>query len=267
MLFGSVIALTATGLVAGTTIGVLLASRLEKTLPILQLIIVLVSTVSGFSIGVLSSLFVSPFVLRHAFFAKLIGEWNGTTVYSAADEDLPGRLPNIFVAGFSFGIGPFKPAVFIAEGAVRILSKETLEAVFAHELAHLDCRHLWKRLVVGVGTFLVASFLTSVALIGLHWSGYTEIGGFFSLIAGILPATLTWMTMRQMMWNQEFEADRHALDHYGIDPAYLLQALRTLQRSIGGEPHPLVAERMAECEKRIEKATPVNPSVEPSLAA
>lgn len=251
MLFGSVIALTASGLVAGTMAGVIIASRLSTAAPILQLIIVLVSTVSGFSIGILGSLFVSPFVLRHAFFATQIGEWKGTAVYSAADEDLPGRLPNIFVAGFSFGVGPFKPAVFIAEGASRILSKEALEAVFAHELSHLDCRHLWKRLVLGVGTFLIASFLTSVALIGLHWSGYTEIGGFFSLIAGILPATLTWMTMRQMMWNQEFEADRHALDVYGIDPAYLLAALQSLQRAMGGEPHPLVAERMAVCRSRM----------------
>ncbi len=251
MLFGSVIALTASGLVAGTALGVIVASRWENAPPILQLLIVLVSTVGGFSAGVLASLFASPFVLRHAFFATPIGEWQGTMVYSAADEDLPGRLPNIFVAGFSFGVGIFRPAIFVAEGAIRILPKDALEAVFAHELSHLACRHLWKRLVVGVSTFLIASFLTSVALIGLHWSGYTEIGGFFSLIAGILPAALTWMTMRQMIWNQECEADRHAMDEYGVGPAQLLSALEILQRAMGGEPHPLVAERMGVCRTRM----------------
>lgn len=249
VLFGSVIGLTATGLVAGATAAVLLVGRTSAHAwpPVVQLLTVVLLTVGGLSTGVFASLLVSPIVLRYAFFANPLGDWNGTRIYSAADEDLPGHAPNVFVAGFSFGIGPFRPAIFIAEGAIRVLSRESLEAVFAHEMSHLECTHLAKRLVAGVTTFVTASFLSAVTLIGLHWSGYAEIGGIFSAISGVVPAALTWMTIRQLIWRQELEADRHAIDRHGIAPNALLSALETLQRAIGGSPHPLVASRMEAC--------------------
>lgn len=253
ILFGSIIALTALGLVAGTTAGVLLVGRTaaHDWPPVIQLLTVVMLTVGGLSAGVLSSLLVSPVVLRHAFFAKKIGEWNGVAVYSAADADLPGRLPNVFVAGFSFGFGPLKPAIFVAEGAARVLSNDALLAVFAHELSHLDCHHLFKRVITGVSTFVLASFLTAAALIGLHWSGYSEIGGVFSVVSGVLPALLTWMTIRQLLWRQEFEADANAISRHGIAPEALIQALETLQRAIGGQAHPLVAARIEACRGKI----------------
>ena len=253
ILFGSVIGLTATGLVAGATAAVLVVGRTPAHAwsPVFQLLTVVLLTVAGLSAGVFASLLVSPIVLRYAFFANPLGDWNGIAVYSAADEDLPGHAPNVFVAGFSFGIAPFRPAIFIAEGAIRVLSRESLEAVFAHEVSHLECAHLSKRLVAGVTTFVTASFLTAITLIGLHWSGYAEIGGIFSAISGVVPAVLTWMTIRQLIWRQELEADRNALDRHGVAPAALLSALETLQRAIGGEPHPLVASRMEACRSRI----------------
>jgi Zn-dependent protease with chaperone function len=247
ILFGSVIALTATGLVLGTTSGVLLIGRTSahEWLPVFQLLSVVLLTVAGLCGGVLASLFVSPLILRHAFFAKKVGDWNGIAIYSAADDDLPGRHPNVFVSGFSFGIGPLRPSIFVAEGAARALSKEALLAVFAHEFSHLECRHLMKRVITGISTFVGASFLTAVTLIGLHWSGYTEIGGTFSAISGILPAILTWMAVRQLLWNQELEADANAVTNHAVDPETLVLALETLGRVIGGRTHPLVEARLA----------------------
>jgi len=269
ILFGSIIGLTATGLVSGTTAGVLLIGRTSahEWLPVFQLLTVIFLTVAGFSSGVFTSLFVSPLLLRHAFFAKSVGEWNGIDVYSVADEDLPGRVPNIFVSGFSFGFGPMKPAIFVGEGAARVLSREAMRAVFAHEVSHLECRHLLKRVGVGISTFIAASVLTSVMLIGLQWSGYAEIGGIFSAFAGIIPAVLTWMTMRKMIWAQEFEADENAMLRHGVSPETLLGALVTLQRAIGGEAHPLVADRMAVCRTKIAARLPIiTPVVESEIA-
>lgn len=253
ILFGSVIGLTALGLVGGATSAVVLIGQTSAHAwpPVLQLLSVVLLTIGGLSAGVFASLLVSPVVLRHAFFATPLGDWDGVSVYSAADEDLPGHAPNVFVAGFSFGIGPFRPAIFIAEGAIRVLSRPSLEAVFAHEFSHLERAHLAKRLVAGVTTFVTTSFLTAVSLIGLHWSGYAEIGGIFSAISGVVPAVLTWMTIRQLIWRQELEADRNALDRHGVAPEALLSALESLQRAIGGEPHPLVASRMEACRSRI----------------
>lgn len=253
ILFGSVVAITAAGLVAGTTSGVLFVGRTaaHDWPPIFQLLSVVMLTVGGLTLGVLSSLLISPVILRYAFFAKKIGDWNGVAVYSAADADLPGRLPNVFVSGFSFGFGPLKPAIFVAEGAVRVLSREALLAVFAHEFSHLDCRHLLKRVLTGVSTFVLASFLTAATLIGLHWSGYSEIGGAFSVVSGVVPAVLTWMTIRQLLWRQEFEADANAIARHGVKPEALISALETLQRAIGGAAHPLVAARIDACRAKI----------------
>jgi Zn-dependent protease with chaperone function len=220
-------------------------------MPVFQLLTIVMFTVGGFSLGIFASLYMSPFVLRYAFFAKKIGTWNDVSIYSAADADLPGKNPNVFVAGFSFGKGPMRASIFVAEGASKFLSKQDLEAVFAHELSHLECRHLTKRVVSGVATFVSASFLTALTLIGLQWSGYTEIGGILSVLSGVAPAVLTWMAIRQMIWNQEFEADTHAIVRYGVSPEALVSALTTFQRFIGGNTHPLVSARIEACRKMI----------------
>lgn len=250
ILFGSMIAVTAFGLVLGMLSGVTLLSHtaLQALPPIFKLVTILTFTISGFSFGVFLSLFISPLILRFAFFAKRIGNWNGVDVYSAADADLPGKTANVFISGFSFGYGPFKPTIFVAEGAAQILSRSALEAVFAHELSHLQCQHLLKRTFRGIGAFLLASVFTAITLVGLQWSGYAELGGFFSLISGVIPAVLTWLTIRKMAWSQEIEADSHALKHFEIAPESLIEALRTLQgaavRVSGADIHPLVAERL-----------------------
>lgn len=268
LLFGSMIGMTGAGLAAGTILGVLLAGRtgIHSLPPVFQLVTVLGCTIGGFALGVMASVGASPLVLRYAFFARKIGEWHGVTVYSAGDEDLPGRLPNVFVAGFGFGRGPFRPAIFAAEGAIRILSREALEAVFAHELSHLACQHLTKRMVKAIGVFLVASLLTSMTLIGLHWSGYAEIGGFFSIISGILPAVLTWMSISQMSWRQEFEADENAVRQFGVSSESLLNALVSLQKAIGGGTHPLVTARMEALRLQIRRETAAS-RTEDSVAA
>lgn len=273
LLYGSMIALTAGGLVLGCIGGVLLVSNtgISELHPLVKLLTTLFSTVAGFSLGIFFSLFVSPFILRFAFFAKPVGNWKNVIVYQAADEDLPGRLPNVFVAGFSFGVGPFAPAIFVAEGAAATLSKGALEAVFAHEMSHLACQHLGKRVFSAVLTFLLASILTAATFLGMHWSGYAEMGGVFSLIAGIIPALLTWMTMRQMMWDQELEADDCAIQIYHAEPASLLEAMTTLQaimglREVGTSIHPLVALRMERLRDRVDAQEKSLAHVEPIAA-
>lgn len=250
ILFGSLISVTAFGLIIGMLAGVSLLGHtaLQELPPVLKLLAILSFTVGGFSTGVFMSLMISPLILRYAFFAKKIGTWSGVDVYSAADADLPGKNANIFISGFSFGIGPIKPTIFVAEGAARVLSRTALEAVFAHEMSHLECQHLLKRAGSGIGAFLIASLLTAFTLIGLHWSGYTEMSSFFSLVAGVIPALLTWLTIRKMAWSQELEADAHALLRFNIAPESLIEALGVLQKSAdrihGTEVHPLVAERL-----------------------
>ncbi|MBC7385071.1 MAG: M48 family metalloprotease [Cryobacterium sp.] len=253
LLFGSMILLTSAGLAAGAALGVTFAGRLPAVFPAFKLAFVLVGILGGFSGGVFLSLLVSPFTLRHAFFARAIGEWNGVSLYAAADSDLPGKLPNVFVSGFSFGRGIFRPVIFASEGALKLLAPSALEAVFAHELSHLNQNHLLKRMLRAIGTFIVASVLTAATLIGMHWSGYANLGGAFSLVAGIIPALLTWMTMRQLLWDQEFEADETAMKIFQIKATSLLEALTTLQaaieRSTGSKAHPLVSERILRLEQ------------------
>jgi Zn-dependent protease with chaperone function len=253
LIFGTLISFAAIGLVYGAMSGVFLVDHLGKDLaPFLKLTAVVLSTLSGFAIGVAASFYVSPFVLRHAFFAVPIGNWKGISVYACDEADLPGKVPNIFIAGFRRGIGPFRPAIFASQSALGMLRRPALEAVFAHELSHLRLGHLRKRLGTAMMTFVAASVLTSAVLLGMQWTGYTTINGLLSVFGGLVPAALTWMSMKNLLWVQEFEADENAIRAYGAEPQALLEALTTLQKAIGGTTHPLVEARMEKLRARIE---------------
>jgi Zn-dependent protease with chaperone function len=262
LLFGSLVAFASLGLVLGAMAGVALAGRtgLADAAGIWKIATVISTTLGGLCAGVAASFYVSPVVLRYAFFAERVGEWHGANVYACDAADLPGGMPNVFVAGFRRGIGPFRPAIFASRESFRILGRDALEAVFAHEMSHLSRSHLRKRLLAGMATFLVASVLTSAMLLGAEWSGYTSIGGGLATLAGILPAALTWLTMRNMTWTQELEADEGAIRIYGASPGALLSALERLQAEIGGETHPLVSARMRMLKSFIESAPMIAPT-------
>jgi Zn-dependent protease with chaperone function len=245
LIFGTLIAFAAAGLVYGAMSGVFLVDHFGRDLaPFLKLTSVVLSTLCGFAAGVGASFYVSPFVLRHAFFAVPIGNWKGISVYACEEADLPGKAPNIFIAGFRRGVGPFRPAIFASRTALSLLERPALEAVFAHELSHLRLGHLRKRLGTAMTTFVTASVLTSAVLLGMQWTGYTAVNGLLSILGGIVPAVLTWMSMKNLLWSQEFEADENAIRVFGAEPGALLEALTSLQTAIGGRTHPLVEARM-----------------------
>jgi Zn-dependent protease with chaperone function len=259
LIFGTLISLTAAGLVYGAMAGVFLVDRIAADLsPFLKLTAVVLSTLCGFAGGVALSFYISPFILRHAFFAERIGQWNGISVHVCDESDLPGNAPNIFIAGFRRGMGPFRPTIFASRSAFRILGRDALEAVFAHEISHLKLGHLRKRLGTALATFTGASVLTSALLLGMQWSGYAAINGVLSVLGGLIPAVLTWMSMRNLLWTQEFEADENAIQAYGAEPGALLDALLSLQTAIGGRLHPLVEARMTKLRARIENSVPTN---------
>lgn len=246
LIFGTLIVMTGAGLLCGAMVGVFVVGHtsLAEMHPILKLGAVILSTLIGFSSGVAMSFYVSPFVLRYAFFAKRIGEWKGVPVFAAEDADLPGKIPNVFVAGFRPAIGPFRPSIFASRTVFALLDPEALEAVFAHEVSHLELNHARKRLITGISTFISASLFTSAVLIGIQWSGYAKIGGILSIFAGLVPAALTWLSIRNLVWKQEIEADTNATRIHGVLPEHLHAALLRLQTRIGGNPHPLVITRM-----------------------
>jgi CBS domain containing-hemolysin-like protein len=113
ILFGSMIGITACGLISGITLGTLFISRTfaHDWMPVFQLLTIVMFTVGGFSLGIFASLYMSPFVLRYAFFAKKIGTLNDVSIYSATNIDaLIGPFPKLKPATNTFGFLPGRSA-------------------------------------------------------------------------------------------------------------------------------------------------------------
>jgi Zn-dependent protease with chaperone function len=126
---------------------------------------------------------------------------------------------------------------YVTMGLLRRANDDQLRGVLAHELAHEDLGHVAKAQVVGAGLNIRAAGLQQL------FPG----AGALAPIAGELVA-------RGFSRNEEFAADRHALDilrRSGNSTDDLLDALTWLRRSAGGggggflSTHPGIDERIA----------------------
>ncbi len=132
-------------------------------------------------------------------------------------------VPNAFATGRS----PSAAAVAVTTGLLDILSRAELEAVLAHELAHVKNRD--------VMVITIASFFATVAQFALRWGAWGGMGGrrrgndngggfiiFFG--ASILVWIISFFLIRALSRYREFAADRGAALLTG-SPAALQSAL------------------------------------------
>ena len=144
---------------------------------------------------------------------------------------IPEEAPNAFATGRS----PHHGAVAVTEGIVRLLTRDELAGVIAHELGHIKNRDT---LVMAVAATIAGavSMLASLA----HWgaifgggrsSDSDDRGGSHPLaaIAGILIAPLAAMLIQMSISrSREFLADEAGARVTG-DPPALAGALRKIQ--------------------------------------
>jgi heat shock protein HtpX len=156
----------------------------------------------------------------------------------------PSEQPNAFATGRNHE----KAVVCVTAGILRLVSREELEGVIAHELAHIKHRHML------VGT-VAATMAGAIAMIGrvIQWGAIFGMGGRdrddggnpIALLAMAIVAPIAAMVVQFAISRQnEYQADRTGAEICG-QPLALAGALRKLDayaRRIPMEVNPAAAQ-------------------------
>jgi heat shock protein HtpX len=147
---------------------------------------------------------------------------------------IPSENPNAFATGRS----PSHAAVAVTQGILRMLTREELEGVLGHELAHVKHRDILIQTIAA--TFASAiSFLAFMA----RWGAIFGLGGrddrnggVLGLLAMAIVAPIAATIIRlAISRSEEFRADRAGAEISG-QPLALAGALQKLQRGVQFRP-------------------------------
>lgn len=143
----------------------------------------------------------------------------------------PDEQPNAFATGRN----PEHSAVAVTTGIVRLLSREQLEGVIAHELAHIQNRDI----LTGSIAATVAAAITMLARFAFFFGGDRDRGSAVSsLLMLILAPIAAMMIQMAISRSREYAADRDGARICG-NPKALATALQRLQS--GAEHVPMDA--------------------------
>ncbi len=147
---------------------------------------------------------------------------------------IPSETPNAFATGRN----PSHAAVAATEGILRILSKDELAGVMAHELAHVQHRDI---LISSVAA-TVAAAIVMVSRFALFFGGRRDRGvNPIVSIAMIILAPMAAMVIKAAISRaREFAADARGAEIAGR-PDGLANALRRMDASMRQRPAPPTA--------------------------
>jgi len=153
-------------------------------------------------------------------------------------------MPNAFATGRN----PDHAAVAVTSGLMRILDRDEVEGVIAHELAHVKNRDIL------IGT--IAATMAGAIMMIANWARFAAIFGGMSsddddggsnilvvLIVSIVAAFAAFLVQMAISRSREFQADRTGAEITG-HPLGLANALLKLERGnqlIQAEPVPATA--------------------------
>ena len=173
--------------------------------------------------------------------AREVGESDYPELYAmvrqlALQAGIP--LPRVYLIesdtpnAFATGRNPEHAAVAVTTGIMRILTREELLGVLAHELSHVRHRDILissiAATVAGAITYL-AHMAQWAAMFGGGRDSDDEGGGIFGLLLMAILAPLAAMLIQMAISrSREFEADRGGAQISG-NPLYLAGALRKLE--------------------------------------
>ena len=134
----------------------------------------------------------------------------------------PHEAPNAFATGRS----PRKAAVAVTQGLLRVLDRDELEGVIAHELAHIKNRDTLTSCIAAT----IAGVLAFIAQWGMLLGGGNREGSnplamFLTLILAAVGAALIKAAISR---SREYVADAHARDLVG-SPHGLVSALQKIE--------------------------------------
>jgi heat shock protein HtpX len=145
---------------------------------------------------------------------------------------VPSESPNAFATGRD----PNHAAVAVTQGILRLLSREELEGVLAHELAHVHNRDTLTSAIVAT----LAGAITMLSRSAIFFGGGRRGGERGSnpvamLLALILAPIAAVMVQMAISRTREFAADRSGAQASG-KPLLLASALRKLEQGSKAVP-------------------------------
>jgi len=175
----------------------------------------------------------SKMVLR-MYGARVVTEREAPDLYAMVDRlrqraGLP--MPTLAIAphaqpnAFATGRNPENAVVAVTEGILQLVSRDELEGVLAHELAHIKNRDM----LLQTFTATMAGAISNLAHFGLFFGGRDDEGS--SPVAGLLMAILAPIAAMLIQFaisrQREFKADAVGAQISGR-PQSLANALRKL---------------------------------------
>jgi heat shock protein HtpX len=189
--------------------------------------------------------------------ARVIGEHDAPELYRMVDRlrqraGLP--MPTVAIApaeqpnAFATGRGPKHAVVCVTAGILRALPPRELEGVIAHELAHVQHRHMLVGTVAATMAGAVA-MLASIARWGMIFGGMGgrddgEGNPFVLLAAAIVAPIAATIVQLAISRQNEFQADATAARITG-DPDGLAGALKRIEahaRQVPMQVNPAAAQ-------------------------
>ena len=141
---------------------------------------------------------------------------------------IPSEQPNAFATGRD----PDHAVVAATEGILRILDREELEGVMAHELAHVRHRDI---LISSVAATLAGAIMV-LARFGLFFGGGNRRGGgALALLLMILAPLAAMIVQAAISRSREYAADEGGAEISG-KPRALASALRKLEAGVERAP-------------------------------
>jgi heat shock protein HtpX len=149
---------------------------------------------------------------------------------------IPEASPNAFATGRN----PNHAAVAATEGIMRLLTREELAGVVAHELAHVKHRDILISSIVATmagAIMMLASMAQWAAIFGGFRGDDDDNGGgivgmlFMAILAPIAASIIQLAISR----SREYAADRGGAEICG-NPRWLANALRKLERGVAVQP-------------------------------
>jgi heat shock protein HtpX len=193
----------------------------------------LVALVAGGAMNFLMYFFSDKMVLR-MYGARVVSEREAPEVYQIVDRlrqraGLP--MPVVAITdqdqpnAFATGRSPEKAVVAVTTGLLRMLPRDEVEGVIAHELAHIKNRDMLIS-TIAAGIAGAIGYLPWLLMFGRgnDDEGGHPIAGLAALILAPLGATIIQLAVSRQ---REFEADRVGAEILGR-PLPLANALRRL---------------------------------------
>src|SRR5690606_1894212 len=168
-----------------------------------------------------ASYWFSDKIVLSMYRAREVGRAEAPELYDMVDKlrqraGLP--MPKLYVIpsdqpnAFATGRNPDHSAVAVTNGIVRILSKEELEGVIAHELAHIKNRDILTSSIAAT----VAAAITLLARFALFFGGGRDRENVFSALLMLILAPIAAMMIQMAISrSREFAADRKGAEICG----------------------------------------------------